>query len=198
MLLRAPRIPTIPLPHVNPPFFIWASLAASQTLPTIDFASNSLAAALVALSVDEASRPATSPATNVLRIVHPSLADGPILVYPRPNSSVVTVYDVLSTIYNHLWSPLPLTSLNNLQRQDAAVTAQERCLRTGIARDHVRRIDLFDGATLFAGLDQDIVEARQLVGQGIHGIDQYQALTWILRTREARPTMGLGPHQRWR
>lgn len=198
-----PRLPTIPLPQVTPPFFIRASLAQSpEPTLSLDFSSPSLTTALASLTADEASRPATSPATNVLRIVHSALQHDPIYILPRPGSNVVSVYDLLSGVYNHLWSPIPnMNVYDTMRRQDAVLAAQERCQRQGIPNDSVRYIDLLDHSTAFAGLVQDIALARTYVGVGHWGVDEFQAVTWILQTQEpllvAQQPMGLGPYPRW-
>jgi len=73
--------------------------------------------------------------------------------------------------------------------------------------DCVRFIDLLDHATAFAGLVQDISIARSYVGVAHLGVDEFQAVTWILQTQEpllmAPPQSplsqkGLGPYPRWR
>jgi hypothetical protein len=204
-----PRLPTIPLPIVTPPFFIRASLAQSpQSTITLDFGDPTLLTALSSLTPDEASRPATSPATNVLRIVHPALEYNPIYILPRPGSNVVSVMDLLSGVHHHLWSPLPnINDYDTMRRGEIVLAAQERCQRRGVANDSVRHIDLLDHATAFAGLVQDIALARSYVGVGHLGVDAFQAVTWILQTQEpllmAPPhsplsQKGLGPYPRWR
>lgn len=197
MLLRAPKMVTIPLPLVNPPFFIRASLANSTNggvLGRIDFGVSSINQALAALTVDEASRPATSPAARQIRIVHSRL-DKPIYIQARSGSRVVTVYDLLAGIHAHLWSDFTgLNTLDALQQQEVVLAAQERCRRMHISNDTVKHIDMLDGATLFTGLVQDIARARAHVGSGIDGVDGFQAVTWILQTQE--PHMGLGRYPR--
>lgn len=91
------------------------------------------------------------------------------------------------------------------------LAAQERCQRRGVANDSVRLVDLLDHATAFAGLVQDIALARTYVGVAHLGVDEFQAVTWILQTQEsllmppstAPPhspvsQKGLGPYPRWR
>lgn len=189
---------TKPLPMVNPPFYIRASLANPQAVAVVvvDFSVADVEHALGTLTVDEASRPATSPASSVVRIVHNRLAT-PIYIHPRAGSNVVTVYDLLAGIHRVLWSDLNhhnLPLLDALQLQEVLIAREERCRRTRIANDAVRHIDMLDGATLFTGLVQDIARARLRVGTGFDGIDGYQSVTWILQTQE--PHLGLGRYPR--
>lgn len=194
-----PRLAIIPLPQVTPPFFVRTSLAAaSSTIITLDFSAPSLVAALSCLTPDEASRPATSPATNILRIVHPAFAFDPIYITPvRAGSNVVSVMDLITGLYNHFWSPIPnLSAFDTMRRRDAVLSAQERCAQSGLVNDQVRHVDLLEHATAFAGLAQDVSYARTMVARGHAGIDEYQTVTWILQTSES--TMGLGPYPRYR
>lgn len=167
---------------------------------TLDFAAPSLVSALACLTPDEASRPATSPSTHILRIVHPSLTYAPVYITPRQaNSNVVTVLDVLAGLYNHFWSPIQNLSsgaFDTVRRVDAVLCAQERCAQSGLPNDQVRHLDLLDHSTQFAGLVQDVAYARTLVARGHLGIDEFQAVTWVLQTRE--PRAGLGPYPRYR
>ncbi|KAG8814050.1 hypothetical protein FRC18_002184 [Serendipita sp. 400] len=204
MLLRAPRLRTVPLPVVPPPFYIRACLAANnnpRALGVVDFALP-LTQALAALSADEASRPATSPPTNVLRIVHPLFPVTCFIQVTPSSGNVVTVYDVLSTVHATFASPVPasaLATLSTFNQQEAHLAAQER-ERRGQAT--VRFVDLLDGATCFAGMNQDEAQARRYVAPGVLGIDAHQAITWILNTVDppapaAFQTKGLGRYQRW-
>ncbi|KAG8830807.1 hypothetical protein FRC17_004199 [Serendipita sp. 399] len=213
-LLRAPRLRTVPLPAAPPPFFIRACLAIANNdnnvahhhpranaLGVVDF-NLPLTLALAALSADEASRPATSPPTSVLRIVHPLFPIASSFLVIPANGNTVTVYDVLSTVHAILASPVPasaLATLSTFNQQEAHLAAQER---EGRLHATVRFIDLLDGATRFAGLQQDEAQARRYVAPGVLGIDAHQAITWILHTVDppapsVPQTMGLGPYQRW-
>jgi hypothetical protein len=152
--------------------------------------------ALGSLTVDEASRPATSPASNVVRVVHNRLAT-PIYISPRvAGSNVVNVYDLLAGIHRLLWSDFTLhvNTLDGFQLQEVLIAREERCRLTRITNDTVRHIDLLDGATLFTGLVQDIARARLRVGNGFDSVEGYQAVIWILQTQEAH--MGLGRYPR--
>jgi hypothetical protein len=196
MLLRAPKVQTIPLPQVDRPFHIWESLAKPTHRTLVDFSIARIHQALGSLTVDEASRPATSPASPVVRIVHNRLAS-PIYIHPRSiGSNVVTVYDLLAGIHAFLWSEFTPYGFNldSLHRQEVLIAKEERCRLMRVNDDVLRHIDFLDGATLFAGLVQDIARARTRVATGEDGIDGFQAVTWIMQTQE--PPMGLGPYPR--
>ncbi|CAG7849957.1 SubName: Full=Uncharacterized protein {ECO:0000313/EMBL:CCA67328.1} [Serendipita indica DSM 11827] len=235
-LLRAPRMRTVALPDVPPPYFIRGSLASASAFPQPGSGSSSssasptptglgpinfvlpLAGALVRLTADEASRPATSPATQYLRIVSPLLHPNlrPIYILPSShphNGGIVTVYDVLSSIHAYLHSPVESRDLAKFPaavRTEALLHAQERCLVRGVSKDVVRVIDLLDGATVFGGLVQQEDVARRYVAPGERGIDGWQSVTWILNMVEGpraaaasgashgQAPLGLGPYQRLR
>lgn len=184
-LERAPRLCSIPLPPIySSPFFIRACLADPfSSLGPIDFSRRSLAEALSTLNSDEGSRPATRPATCVIRVVNPRLAS-PVYILPRQGSNIVTVYDLLSGLYNHLWSHVQrVDSVDKFRFQEAILASQERCRFAGIPND-LRNIDFLDGSTLFLGLVQDVPQAHFYVVPGENGIDGYQSVTWILQTQE--------------
>ncbi|KAG8814049.1 hypothetical protein FRC18_002183 [Serendipita sp. 400] len=176
-LSRAPRHQSIPLPYETFPFNLRPSLACETTtlsipldLPTL-YCPN--------LSADEFSRPATIPQTNILRIVHPCLSGGAILVRPYAvGSNVVTVGDVLHAIHAYLATPISPTHIPANRRADVISYYQSQSRSPSTSS--LKRTHLLEGGTIFAGLTMNISQSNQILGT----IDELQSRTWILVTRE--------------
>lgn len=186
------------LPQVADPFQIHSSLAAAHA-HAVDWA-RTPQETLTAFAASELSEAATTPSTQVLRVVHPRFPQ-PLYIHRPPSRPFVTVLDVLAGIHSHLWSDLPSTLLDALDayhRREVIRAAEDRCRTAGLASDSVRFIDLLGSQTAFAGLIQDVPRAHWMVAPGTSGIDEYQSLTWILQTDEPslQMPMGLGCYPR--
>lgn len=166
-----PRLPAIPLPQETYPFNLRATLAfSSSTCISLDLASPH--PYVQSLTADEASRPATSPPTPKIRVVHPSL-DGAIEIYPsNPHSNVVTVHDLLRGLQTALFTPISFDRVPSMSKTDILSYLQSKNQQT------LRRIDLLEGATVFRGLMMDVAQSNRILGT----IDQWQSVTWILNT----------------
>ena len=178
MSYPAPRLHPVSLPLETYPFTLRASLSHCSTTLVISFANPTFTCPN--LSPDEASRPATNPATSVLRIVHPAFTNmtgnQAILVQPASSySNVVTVGDVLYALYAYLSQPITLNDVPFGSRADILSYAQSLSHPTALRRFH-----LLEGAHLFAGLLMDVAQSNRLLGS----IDSLQALTWVLVTHE--------------
>ncbi|CAG7853247.1 SubName: Full=Uncharacterized protein {ECO:0000313/EMBL:CCA75701.1} [Serendipita indica DSM 11827] len=184
MSYLAPRLHPVSLPLETYPFNLRASLSHCSTTLVISFANSTFTCPN--LSPDEASRPATHPPTNLIRIVHPSFTTSTgaqaILVQPASSyNNVVTVGDVLYALHAYLSQPISLDDVPLGTRADVLSYAQSLSGTSPLNQlGPLRRFHLLEGAHLYGGLLMDVAQSNRLLGS----IDALQALTWILVTKE--------------
>lgn len=181
--LNAPLLRTISLPSETYPFSL--HLMLSPKTPVIFNLDSPVPPCSSVMTPDpDLDCPATHPATQRLRIVHP-LLDAAIVVHPSSLQSpyYVSVRDVFAAIHRFLVTPLDTNSIPSIRRADI-LSYHRLYLRTGPPDTRLRKVHLLEGACEFGGLHMNVAESNKVLGT----IDEMQALTWILLTREQTPS----------